>query len=137
MSCDEVAQIHEHLGEVLGKYVFHNSNPAIFGVKILAGKAVANSRLIDETGEEKSRIKAIQSENKSVAEAKAGMEVAVSLPGTAFDRQLKNSKFLYSDMTSEQFKKFKENKELLSREEIKILQEIAEIKRRKKFSWGI
>jgi translation initiation factor 5B len=123
--------------EILPKFVFHNSNPAIFGVKVLAGKLKPSSHLINETGEEIGRVKAIQQENKPVGEASSGQEVAVSLPGITFDRQLKDNKFLYSNLIEVQFRAFKKNKELLSGEEIKILQEIAEIKRKEKATWGI
>ena len=123
--------------EILPQFVFHNSNPAIFGVKVLSGKLKPHIELIDEIGEELGRIKAIQSENKSVEEAEKNMEVAISVPGLTFDRQLKNSRFLYSDLTEQQFRAFKKNKELLSEEEKKILMKISDIKRKKKTTWGV
>ncbi|MEK6820373.1 MAG: translation initiation factor IF-2 [Nanoarchaeota archaeon] len=123
--------------EIIHQYIFRNSKPAIFGVKVLAGKLKARIPLIDEEGEEKSRIKNIQSESKSIESAEKSMEVAISLPGITFDRQLKSVKFLYSDLTAEQFRKFKKNKDLLSQEEVRVLQEIAEIKRKEKATWGI
>lgn len=123
--------------EILHQYVFRNSNPSIFGVRVSGGKAKTGTNLITENNEKMSKIKGIQSEGKSVEEATAGMEVAVSLPGITFDRQLKNSKFLYSDLGESQFKEFKKNKQLLSSEEIKVLGEISNIKRREKSTWGI
>ncbi len=115
--------------EILGQYVFRNTNPAIFGVRIIGGKLSSNQELIDEQGEKIGRVKKIQSENKSVEEADQGMEVAISIPGTNFERKLKDKQFLYANINEKQFKNFKENKDLLSREEIKILQEIAIIKK--------
>ncbi len=123
--------------EILPEYIFRNSKPAIFGVKVLAGKLKQNIPVIDEHGEKISRIKAIQSGGKTINTAEKNIEVAISLPGITFDRQLKNVKSLYSDLTEEQFKKFKANKELLSQEEIRVLQEIAEIKRKGKAVWGV
>ena len=123
--------------QILNQYVFRNSNPAIFGVKILAGKIKQNISLIDENDNEIARIKEIQHDKKSVQEAFAGEEVAISLPGVNFDRQLKDINYLYSDLSEAQFKKFKENKNLLSQEEIKVLQEIANLKRKKKITWGV
>jgi len=123
--------------EILPRYVFRNSKPAIFGVKVLAGKLKSGMPLIDETGEEKGRIKGIQKEGKNIDEVVAGEEVAISLPGITFDRQLKNSKYLYSNITESQFRKFKENKDLLNQEEISVLKEIAEIKRKEKVTWGV
>ena len=87
---------------ILPQYVFRNSNPAIFGVKIEAGKLISNTPIINKEGEKTGRIKKIQSENKSVEEAKESMEVAISIPGTNFERQLADKEFLYSDMGNSQ-----------------------------------
>jgi translation initiation factor 5B len=122
---------------ILHQYLFRNTNPAIFGVKVEAGKLVPGTNLIDETGEEIGKVKNIQSEKKSVQEAAESLEVAISISGTNFERQLKGKKFLYSDMGESHFKNFKKNKDLLSPNEMKALQELAEIKRAKKPEWGI
>ncbi|MEA3329853.1 MAG: translation initiation factor IF-2 [Nanoarchaeota archaeon] len=122
--------------EILHQHVFRNSNPAIFGVAIKAGKLVQGQELIDEENETTGRVKKIQSENKSVNVAESGLEVAISIPGTTFDRKLKDKQFLYSNISEKQFKKFKENKDLLSRDEISVLQEIKKIKQLKTDGWG-
>ena len=121
---------------ILGQYVFRNTKPAIFGVAIEGGKIISGLKVIDETGEEVGRVKNIQSENKSVSEATERMEVAISMPGVNFQHALGDRKFLYSEISENQFKTFKKNKDLLNSSELRILQEIAEIKRRKKEEWG-
>ena len=123
--------------KVLHQYVFRNTSPAIFGVKVEGGKLNSGQNLIDEKGEKVGKIKNIQSEQKSVNEAIEGMEIAVSIPGINFERTMKERNNIYSDLGESQFKNFKKNKDLLSQNEIKILQEIAEIKRQKKADWGI
>ena len=123
--------------EILHQYVFRNTKPAIFGVKVDIGKIISNLSLIDERNEKIGRIKNIQAERKSVEQAKEGIEVAISIPGVNFERQLKNIKYLYSDVSESQFKNFKKNKDLLSQKEIHLLQEIAEIKRQKNPKWGM
>ena len=122
---------------ILHKYVFRNSNPAIFGVRIEAGKLKPNLPLIDSKGEKVARVKNIQSENKKVEEAKEGMEIAISLPGINFERRLNEIERLYTDISESQFKKFKKNKDLLTQNEIKTLQEIFEIKRKTNEGWGV
>ncbi len=124
--------------QVLEQYVFRNLNPAIFGVRILAGRLKNNLPLIDENDQDIARVKAIQSDKHSVEEAEEGKEVAISLPGVNFERQIKNKgvKYLYSQVSESQFKAFKKNKDLLSQGEIKTLSEIAEIKRKKNLEWG-
>jgi len=122
--------------KILHQYVFRNTKPAIFGAKIEAGKIISGLNMVNNKGEKIGRIKNIQSENKSVEEATENMEVAISIPGINFDRQLKTEEFLYSNISESQFKNFKKNKDLLSQNEVKILQEIAEIKRKEKADWG-
>jgi len=122
---------------VLHKYIFRNSNPAVFGVKVEGGKLTKNLQLIDSNDKAVARVKEIQLDKKSVSEAHEGQELAISLPGINFERQLKETTSLYSDLGERQFKKFKENRDLLSEKEKKILVEIADIKRKKKSDWGV
>jgi len=115
--------------EILPNYIFRNLNPAIFGVRVVAGELKIGLALIDDKGEEVARVKSIQYEKESMQVAKEGQEIAISLPGINFERRLKEIKFLYSQISQSQFKTFKKNKDLLATSEIKILQEIAEIKK--------
>jgi translation initiation factor 5B len=123
--------------KILHQYVFRNTKPAIFGVRVDGGKLISKLNLIDNKGEKIGRVKNMQSENKSVDEATEGMELALSIPGVNFERQIKSKDFLYSDISASQFKNFKKNKDLLSQNEMKVLQEIAGIKRQEKADWGI
>lgn len=122
--------------EILHQYQFRNSNPAVFGIKVLAGKLKKNIPLIDESGEDIARVKALQENKDSVDEAEEGKELAISLPGVNFERQLADKRYLYSQVSENQFKTFKKNKDLLKESEIKALMEIAEIKRKSKSDWG-
>jgi len=123
--------------KILPQYVFHNSNPAIFGVKVEAGKLRSGVNLINEQNEEIGTIKKIQSDKLTVEEATSGMEVAVSVSGANFERQLTGVEHLYSDISAGMYKKFKDNKDLLSREEVDVLQKISQIKRAKEVTWGV
>ncbi len=123
--------------KILPQFVFRNSNPAIFGVRIEAGKIKPNIPLINEQGEKISHIKGIQENQNKLDEAAQGMEIAISLPGVNFERQLQEQDYLYSDMSEQQFRTFKDNKDLLTREELQALQKIAEIKRKINLQWGI
>jgi len=124
--------------QILHQYVFRNTNPTIFGVKIEGGRLISGLSIIDSENEKIGKIKNIQSENKSVQKAHEGMEVAISISGINFERVLKGKQFLYTDLGESQFRNFKKNKDLLSSAEIKILQEISEMKRAKeKSDWGV
>ena len=121
---------------LLKQYVFRNTSPAIFGVKVEAGKLLPGFQMIDEKGEKAGKVKNIESDRKSVDQASEGQELAISMPGINYERRMKDVSFLYTDMGESQFRNFKKNKDLLSQGEIRILQEIAEIKRKGKADWG-
>ena len=121
---------------ILKQHVFRNTNPAIFGVRVEAGKLVQRLQMIDESGERVGKIKNMQTENKAVEEVFQGQELAISVPGINFERKLSDRNFLYSDIGESQFRNFKKNKDLLSSGELRMLQEIAEIKRKTKADWG-
>lgn len=118
-------------------FVFRNTNPAIFGIKVEGGVLRQELEMINNSDEKIGRVKAIQADKTSLQHAERGKEVAISMPGVNFERQLKVGEFLYSNLSEFQFRKFKEYKDILSSEEKSILQEIAAIKRRKEVTWGI
>ncbi|MFA5857247.1 MAG: translation initiation factor IF-2 [Candidatus Pacearchaeota archaeon] len=123
--------------KILNQFVFRNSNPAIFGIRVEAGKIKPNIPMMNEEGEQIANIKALQDNQKQLNEATTGQEIAISLPGINFERQLINTNELFTDMSENQFKKLKDNKDLLTQEEIQTLQKIAQIKRKSNPGWGI
>ncbi len=118
-------------------FVFRNSSPAVFGVEVNGGILKNKERFINKDDEKIGQIKEIQHEKNNVQEATKGKEVAISVPGLNFERQLKVGESLYTNLSETQFRKFKEHKDLLSSEEKSILQEIATVKRRTNPTWGI
>ena len=118
-------------------FCFRNSSPAVFGVKIEAGTLKAHERFINRDDKKIGQVKEIQHEKKSTNKIESGKEVAVSMPGVNFERQIVIGENLYTNLAESEFRKFKEHKDLLSSEEKSILQEIAQIKRRENTTWGI
>lgn len=118
-------------------FVFRNSNPAVFGVHIEGGILKKELRMINSDDEKIGQIKEIQEDRKNVSEAEVGKEVAISMPGVNFERELNVGESLYTNLSETEFRKFKEHKDLLRGDEKSILQEIAKIKRRKLPTWGI
>jgi translation initiation factor 5B len=118
-------------------FIFRNSNPAVFGVRINGGVLKKDLRFINSSDEKIGHIKEIQDEKKNVREAQIGKEVAISIPGVNFERQLKVGESLYTNLSETEFRKFKENKSLLTSDEKSALQEIAQIKRKTNITWGV
>ena len=123
--------------KILPQYIFHNSNPAVFGVKVEAGKLKHHIQLIDDDNKQIAKVRDIQENKNKIEQATQDMEVAMSLPGTNFERQLADTTHLYSDLSEKQFRHFKDNKDLLTTDEIQTLQKIADIKRKEKVTWGV
>jgi len=122
---------------LMSGYVFRQSNPAILGVDILAGKLTNGMPLMDKDGNELTEVKGIQADKEKIEEAESGKQVAVSLPNVTVGRQIKEGDILYSSVPEDHYRKFKELKDLLSPQEISVLKEIAEIKRKNNVVWGV
>ncbi|MEI6058403.1 MAG: translation initiation factor IF-2 [archaeon] len=118
-------------------FVFRNSNPAIFGVVVEGGILKHDINLINKKDEKVGHVKAIQHEKENVQKAEQGQEVAISIPGVNFERQLEVGEHLFSNLAESQFRKFKDNKDLLTEAEKKVLMDIAEIKRKTNNVWGV
>ncbi|MEM2032311.1 MAG: translation initiation factor IF-2 [Candidatus Woesearchaeota archaeon] len=123
--------------KVLKGYIFRQSNPAIFGVQVLGGKVKPGRVVMRDDGKVIGVIKGIQKEKQSVAEALRNESVAISLTNAIAGRHFFEEDILYSDISENNFKKLKDFKKYLTEDEIEILREIAEIKRKENPMWGI
>ena len=124
--------------KMLGKgYIFRQNNPAVFGVDVLEGTLKAGTPLMKTDGTILKPVKSIQSEQETIEKAEKGKQVAVSVPGITIGRQIGEEDILLSDIPEEHFRKLKELKQYLSKPEIALLKEIAEIKRKQNPVWGI
>lgn len=128
--------IHPGMIKILPEYIFRVSNPAIFGVRILAGRIHQDIKLLREDGRVIGRIKGIQEENQSVDEAKQGAEVAVSVDGITIGRQIKGGDILYTDIPEDDAKKLRDM-DVLTLDEKDVLEKIFEIKRKTEKFWGM
>jgi len=109
-------------------YIFRNSNPAVFGIRVDVGKLRQKISFMNKTGKKIGTIHQLQHENKTVETAKAGQEVACSVQNITIGRQIQEEDIFYSlpppDDAKQYLNKFK-NK--LSSEELHTLNEIVEI----------
>ena len=122
---------------VLRGYVFRQSNPAILGVSIEVGSIKTGTPIMNKEGKRITFVKEIKEGTENLTVAEQGKELAVSLDGVTVGRQVNEGDTLYSDIPENDFKKFKEIKEHLSPQEIQVLKEVAEIKRKSNPLWGL
>ena len=121
--------------KVLEGYIFRKSNPAVVGVDVLAGTLKAGSPLMKESFVDNA--KSIQHEGKNIQEAAKGQSVALAMQKVTVGRQVREGDILYSDVPEEHFKAYKKLKNFLNSDEIQILKEVADIKRKSNPTWGV
>ncbi|MBW2988622.1 translation initiation factor IF-2, partial [Candidatus Woesearchaeota archaeon] len=122
---------------VLPDYVFRQSNPAIFGVEVLAGLLKLDTPMMNKEGKVLSNVKSIQEQQENLPQAESGKRVAISMLKVTIGRQINEGDVLYSAVPERDFKRYKELKHLLSEEQKQVLKEIAEIMRKHQPFWGV
>jgi translation initiation factor 5B len=138
IECDKISCITRPCKvEILKGYIFRQNNPAVFGVDVIEGELRTNMKLMKKDGTKLNIVKGLQADSKKVDKAEKNKQVAVSIDGITVGRHINEGDILYSEINQEEFRKLKEMKEVLSKEEIGILKEIAEIKRKENPMWGI
>ncbi|MBS3053493.1 MAG: translation initiation factor IF-2 [Candidatus Aenigmarchaeota archaeon] len=121
---------------ILPGCIFRASNPAIVGCDVISGIVKPGYKLFKDDkpiGE----IKQVQSQGKSINEAKIGDKIAVSIEGPTVGRQINESDVLYTDITEEDYRKLKRFDKLLAENELKVMEEIKTIKRKYNPRWGL
>ncbi|MDD5148272.1 MAG: translation initiation factor IF-2 [Candidatus ainarchaeum sp.] len=112
-------------------FIFRNSEPAIFGVKILQGCVRSGVELMNGKGEIVGRLEAIQSQNESVKEARKSMEVAISVKGAVIGRNLKQGEELLTFIPKRNFSELEKLNDFLSSEEFELIDFIKKIEQHK------
>lgn len=121
--------------KILPGCIFRASNPAIVGCEILGGIVKPDYKLMKD-GREVGEIKQIQIQGKNVEQASIGDKVAISITGPTVGRQIDESDTLYTDVPGGDYKKMLLLEKFLSEHEKQVLEEIAEIKRKKEHMYG-
>lgn len=112
-------------------FVFRRNNPAVFGVEIKAGRLKQKSTIMNKEGREIGTVHQIQDKGKNIDDAKADMQVAVSMKEPTIGRQIDEGDVLYTVPPSEHVKLLLDRfRYRLNEAEVKTLDEIIEIKRR-------
>ena len=123
--------------EILQGCIFRQSNPCVAGVEVVAGTLKTGTRLMTPKGKPLTTVQSIQKDKKSLAILLRGEQAAVSMPGVTAGRQIEEHDVLYSVIPQEEFRKLKDNADLLSGDEKGVLKEIAQIMREDNPVWGV
>ena len=117
---------------ILPGYVFRRSNPAIVGVEVLGGVIRPGYPLMTEDGREVGRIMAIRERDRSLEEARLGAAVAISIHGRVLvGRHINEGDILYTNVPASHAEKIlTEYRDLISKDELEVLKEIMEVKKK-------
>ncbi|MBI2084730.1 MAG: translation initiation factor IF-2 [Candidatus Aenigmarchaeota archaeon] len=110
---------------VLKGATFRVSNPAVFGVEVLRGFLKSGIQLKRVDGKVIGRVKEIQSEGKTVSEAKKSDRVAISMENVTVGRHINEGDKLLSSLTDNDLRILKEIYSKLTESEKELLDELS------------
>jgi len=117
---------------ILPGYIFRKAKPAIIGVEVLVGQIKPKNSLVKEDGEDVGEIMQIQDRGKSVSEAGAEMQVAISLDKPTVGRHIHEKDILYVRIPEAHAKVLRTQfQDRLSAGEFEVLNEYIELMRKK------
>jgi translation initiation factor 5B len=123
--------------KILPGYVFRKAKPAIVGIEVLTGQIKPKYTLLAEDGKEIGEIKQIQDRGQPLPEAKTGAQVAISVDKPVVGRHINEGDILLVKVPEAHAKalltKFQDQ---LSPEELDVLNELVDIRRRQLPFWA-
>ncbi len=123
--------------KVLPGFVFRRAKPAVFGVEVVAGTIKPKVPMVGANGEDLGEILQIQDKGEAVSEAKAAMQVAVSLDKPVFGRHINEGDTLYTKVPEAHAKALlTEFQSRLTPSEVEALNEYVNLMRRKIPFWA-
>ncbi len=118
-------------------YIFRNSNPAVFGIRVDVGKVRQKIPIMNKQGRKIGQVHQLQDGKKSISIATQGQEVACSIQDVTIGRQILEEDVFYSLPKSSEAKLLIERfSHKLSAEEQTVLNEILEIQRKSDSAYG-
>jgi len=132
------AIIHPAKIRIIPKLVFRYSKPAIAGVEILGGTVKKDYGLIREDGTLIGKVESMQDKGDNLQSASKGSKVAMAIKEAVFDRDFEEGEILYVNIPENHFKILEtELKGKLNDDELNILHEIGDIKRKEDPHWAL
>jgi translation initiation factor 5B len=123
---------------IIPKLVFRFSKPAIAGIEVLGGTVKKDYILIRKTGERVGKVESMQDKGDNKPSTSKGQQVAMAIKDAVFGKNFEEGDELYVDIPESHYKILEsELKSKLSEDELQILDELVEIKRKEDNLWGM
>ncbi len=118
-------------------YVFRNSDPAVFGIRVDAGVLKQKVQFMNKNGRRIGIVHQLQDDKKSLDETRSGQEVACSVQGVTIGRQISEEDEFYTLPHPQEAKKLL-NRFIhkLTAEQVEILNFVVDVQRRNDPSYG-
>jgi translation initiation factor 5B len=122
---------------VLPTYVFRKSKPAVFGVRVLAGRIRQGYPMIRGDGQRVGTVMQIQDQGESIEEATIGKEAAVSMREPTIGRSFDEGDVLYVAVPEGDAQTLlTKYQSVLSQDDLSVLKELIEVMRKVSPAWG-
>ena len=119
--------------KILPNSCFRVSHPAIFGVEVIRGKIRPGVQMINAHGEILGKIKEMQDNGISMQEAKKSANIAVSMDGVTFGRQINDGDILTVFLNDDEERALKYKfRDFLSDDDNDLLEKLDQIKEKTK-----
>ncbi|HNR26932.1 MAG TPA: translation initiation factor IF-2, partial [Methanobacteriaceae archaeon] len=123
---------------IIPKLIFRQSKPAIAGVEILSGTIKKGYGLISQDGVRVGSVESMQDKGDNLIAASKGVKVAMAIKDGVFGRNLDEGDELYVDIPENHYQILeREFKGKLTEDELQLLDEIVQLKRKADPNWGM
>lgn len=123
--------------KILPNCIFRQSGPAVVGVEVIGGSLKIGSILMNDYGKKVGQVKSIKDKDEYLKILTLGEQAAISIDNMVVGRHAQEDSCLFSFMGEENFRNLKKNSDLLSKDEVNAVKEVAEIMRKEDSLWGL
>ena len=122
--------------EFLEGHTFRTRDPAVFGVRVLAGRIMVGQKVLRADNSVIGRIRSMRSGEQGLKEATQGDEVAVAVTGATVGRQVNEGDILYIEMDERDVVRLRDENVKLTPDEEDVITELQRIKKADSPFWG-
>ena len=119
---------------IMQDHIFRRSNPAVVGIRVLAGRIHVGQYLMKEDGTSIGRVKSLRSGEDSMKQATQGEEVACAIRGATVGRGIDEQDVLLVDVPESHARRLKKL-EMTAQEE-EVLEQLIALHRKQDHFWG-
>jgi translation initiation factor 5B len=122
--------------EFLEGHTFRTRDPAVFGVRVLAGRIMVGQKVLRADNRVIGRIRSMRSGEQGLKEATQGDEVAIAVTEATVGRQVNEGDILYIEMDERDVVRLRDENVKLTPDEEDVITELQRIKKADSPFWG-